>query len=76
MKPFAPVYGDVDGDGAVATLVDLMTLERHLAKWLGYDEIVEINADLDEDGFVTIIDVMILAKHIADWSGFEELPCK
>ena len=71
-----PVYGDVDGDGAVTNL-DLMVLERYLAAWDGYAaRIVEANCDVDADGDITTADIAVLARHRANWVGYETLPCE
>ena len=70
------MYGDVNGDGKVNPIDD-MILARYLAKWQGYDAMVDLSAaDTNSDGNITPIDDMILARHLAKWNGYEILPYK
>ncbi len=70
------IIGDVDGDGEPATPRDAMYLARYIAGWIGYDELVDVNAtDIDGDGEpATPRDAMLFARHIAGWIGYETLP--
>ncbi|MBQ7821026.1 MAG: dockerin type I repeat-containing protein [Clostridia bacterium] len=69
-----PVYGDVDGNGAVESN-DTVTLARYFAKWSGYTDIInEANSDLNGDGNIDSTDNIILARYFAKWSGYETLP--
>ena len=65
--PAGRMRGDIDGDGKI-TENDSLLLERHIAKWEGYeltDETQLLCADFDADGSVNITDEAFL-KYIVN----------
>lgn len=71
--PILPT-GDVDGNGRTNP-VDLVYIQRYLAKWSGYGD-AEIDPklfDFDGDGEATTDDAVRLARHLAKWIGYETL---
>ena len=67
------IIGDVNGDGVVNPL-DRVVLSRHLATWLGYEEINFRGADVNLDGKVNTLDRAILSRYLANWADYESLP--
>ena len=64
--------GDVNKDGKVDTL-DLTLLARYLAKWPGYDKLVDpFLGELDGVEGVTVADYVILARCLAKWPNYWE----
>ena len=67
--PVGRMRGDIDGDGKI-TENDSLLLERHIAKWEGYeltDETQLLCADFDADGTVNISDAAFI-KYVANGS--------
>lgn len=59
------LYGDVDGNGKIASL-DVVLLKRHLAKW---NVTVDLTAaDVDGNEKVNSTDAVILARYLAKWT--------
>lgn len=46
-------------------------LRRHLAQWQGYDNIVKLAADVNEDGNIDLLDATILRRYLAGWDGVQ-----
>ena len=67
------MVGDVNSDGEVDTR-DRMTLSRHLADWIGYEEIDKNAADVNSDNELDTRDRMFLSRHLAGWIGYETFP--
>ena len=67
------LVGDVDGDGKVSNR-DAMILDRYVADWDGYDQIITnmAAADLDGSGKVNNRDAVILDRIAADWDGYRD----
>lgn len=68
---WVPEVGDIDGDGNVATLRDLMCLARYLDDWEGYEDIYVKAADLNGDGlYATLADMYYLERYLAKRNGY------
>ncbi len=67
------IIGDVNGDGEI-TARDERDLSRHIAGWIGYEEIDIFTADVNGDGEITARDERDLSRYIAGWVGYETLP--
>lgn len=65
------MIGDLDGNGRV-NAQDRLILNRYIAKWDGYAEmIVDMRAaDIDGNGRVNAQDRLILSRYIAKWDGY------
>lgn len=65
------MIGDLDGNGRV-NAQDRLILNRYIAKWDGYAEmIVDMRAaDIDGNGKVNAQDRLILSRYIAKWDGY------
>ena len=60
--------GDVDRDNAV-TVVDVVLIQRYLAKMQEPSELEEALSDADGDGEVSVLDVTAVQRHLANMSG-------
>ena len=58
-------YGDVNGDGKI-TLLDLIAMRKHLAKWSV--KIDTAAADCNADGKVNLLDLILMRKYLAKWN--------
>ena len=61
-------YGDVNGDGTVDDLDDML-LTRYLALWPDIN-IIEGTSDVNGDGEIDDSDNAILSRYLANWSGY------
>lgn len=62
-----PLYGDVNGDGAI-DVTDVTMLQRRIAQLLTEEELTKFqlqNADVDGDGSISVTDVTLLQQRIA-----------
>jgi len=70
----AVVCGDVNNDGKLSK-ADAAYLNRHYAKWSGYETIPnEAAADVNGDNKISKGDSAVLNRHFAKWAGYETLP--
>ena len=72
-KAVSYTVGDIDGNGKVNNK-EAMILDRKMAKWPNYDDLIPIMdaADLDRNGKVNNKDAMILDRKMAKWPGYDD----